>query len=252
MPNPFFSARIPPDLFEKIEQHIAETGESKTQILIQALATYVNHPIQTQEVSVSKGISIEMFTALEERVAALEQLLKTPKEFVINIENSSNQGQEGNGVVDASLNENNVISVDNDTDFLDPWLDTSTPISSVTPNNAVIKLNSDTLLLAPAASESIHQVDNADNATKNTEPQQPELFDMPQGSIGPYSELRMAEELGINRNKLRRHLERIEKGQIPPDTPLEATREGQIYHARYLGKPHGRKLWMATPVEPDF
>jgi hypothetical protein len=38
--KPFFSGRIPQDLFDVIEQRTKETGESKTQILIQALAAY--------------------------------------------------------------------------------------------------------------------------------------------------------------------------------------------------------------------
>jgi hypothetical protein len=43
--NPFFSGRIPQQLLDKIEQHIAETGSSKTSILIRALGTYLEFPI---------------------------------------------------------------------------------------------------------------------------------------------------------------------------------------------------------------
>lgn len=88
MPNPFFSGRIPQDLDERIKQYVAETGESKTDILINALATYLNYPVAPKSnpvVEVSKG----MFAALEERVAILEKLLKTPDNNVIDADNKS-------------------------------------------------------------------------------------------------------------------------------------------------------------------
>lgn len=74
--NPFFSGRIPPDLQARIEQHIAITGESKNQIVINALSSYLNHPVsQSNPTLVSNAISSlieERFNALENRIAAVE------------------------------------------------------------------------------------------------------------------------------------------------------------------------------------
>ena len=43
MPNPYFSGRIPPELFEHIEKFRETSGESKTELLIAALSTYTNY-----------------------------------------------------------------------------------------------------------------------------------------------------------------------------------------------------------------
>ncbi|ANV92014.1 hypothetical protein [Picosynechococcus sp. PCC 8807] len=40
MANPFFSGRIPQDLFDHVEKHRDTTGESKTDVLVKALAAY--------------------------------------------------------------------------------------------------------------------------------------------------------------------------------------------------------------------
>ena len=74
--NPFFSGQIPPDIQARIEQHIAKTGESKNQIIINALSSYLNYPVsQSSPTLVSNAISSlieERFNALENRIAAVE------------------------------------------------------------------------------------------------------------------------------------------------------------------------------------
>ena len=76
--NPFFSGRIPPDLYQHVEKHCKEVGESKTEILIKALSTYLNLPIpSTGENSTISApeVNKEMFEALEKRIEFLEKLL---------------------------------------------------------------------------------------------------------------------------------------------------------------------------------
>jgi hypothetical protein len=271
MPSPFFSGRIPVDLNNRINQHVAETGESKTQILINALAAYLNYPVKMQSAAPSSGVSLEMFTALVERVAALEQLLPSPETTIIASDNNSNIVQptvvNGDNSFDKSSDSDNsaFISLDIPETLSDPWLDTATTtpnpdnLIDKTDNNTatpVIKLNENTLLLAPpSVAESQIQLDNIDNTTKTSEPQQPKLFNESEEIIGPYSETRMAQELGLDRNKLRKHTGRIEKGEISTNTPLEVMRGSQLYHLEYQGKPQGkpqgRKLWKAKLVEPE-
>lgn len=74
--NPFFSGRIPPDLFKRAEQHCAETGETKTDILINALSAYLNHPVVRPVANVASPKAEERFKALEERLAVLELSFK--------------------------------------------------------------------------------------------------------------------------------------------------------------------------------
>jgi hypothetical protein len=73
--NTFFSGQIPSDLHERIERHIAETGESKTQIIVNALSTYLDHPGSQTDPIVSNAIKSlleEKFNVLEDRITALE------------------------------------------------------------------------------------------------------------------------------------------------------------------------------------
>jgi len=72
MVNPFFSGRVPEDLNKRIEQHCAETGESKTQLLINALSKYLDFPVKPPAPA---NVSPERFDQLEERVAELERKL---------------------------------------------------------------------------------------------------------------------------------------------------------------------------------
>ena len=44
--SPFFSGRIPQSLCDAIEEYRQQTNESKTEILIKALSSYINHPVE--------------------------------------------------------------------------------------------------------------------------------------------------------------------------------------------------------------
>lgn len=268
MPNPFFSGRIPVDLNERIKQHIAETGESKTQILINALVAYLSYPLKMQSAPSSSEVSLEMFTALLERVAALEKLLLSSETTAIASDNNSDIVQPIVINTDNELDnhpdsdKSAVISLNLPETLSDPWSDTATTtlkpenLIDKTDNNIVtpvISPNKNVLLLAPpSVPEDQSQLDNIDNITKTSEPQQPKLFNESEEVIGPYSETRMAQELGVDRNKLRKHAGRIEKGEISVSTPLEVPQGGQLYQLEYLGKPQGRKLWKAKLIEPEF
>ena len=51
--NPFFSGRIPQNLYNGIEDYRKETGESKTEILVKALAQYIGYKLEEKEPSIS-------------------------------------------------------------------------------------------------------------------------------------------------------------------------------------------------------
>ena len=73
--TPFFSSRIPPKLRERLEQHIAETGESKNQVLLNALEVYLNQISNFNLTLLNKtppNLLEEKIKSLEERLATLE------------------------------------------------------------------------------------------------------------------------------------------------------------------------------------
>ncbi|NBD18345.1 MAG: hypothetical protein GVY04_20085 [Cyanobacteria bacterium] len=66
MPNPFLGVRIPPELEQAIFERMQHTGQSKSDIVIAALETYLELPSCHQRL-----------TEVEERLAEVESALKT-------------------------------------------------------------------------------------------------------------------------------------------------------------------------------
>jgi len=66
MPNPFLGVRIPPELEQAIFERMQHTGQSKSDIVIAALETYLELPSCHQRL-----------TQVEERLAEVESALKT-------------------------------------------------------------------------------------------------------------------------------------------------------------------------------
>jgi hypothetical protein len=69
MTSPFFSGRIPQELYDRIDQCVKETGQNKTQIMINALSAYlgveISRPTNSNFVSELEQIK-ERLTVLEE------------------------------------------------------------------------------------------------------------------------------------------------------------------------------------------
>jgi hypothetical protein len=110
--NRFFSGRIPNELYEQAEKHCEETGNSKTEVLIKALSTYLNFPIAIPGkniVAPSPEVTKEMFKTLEERIKILEATLKALPGNVIGNNNSNNKG--------GNTEETEEINNDNDTEI---------------------------------------------------------------------------------------------------------------------------------------
>lgn len=86
--KPFFSGRIPRDLFNAIEKHIQKTNETKTQVLVNALVEYLElpSPRETEEINKDKINSLEnlvnthqqIIKQLENRISKLELGEKPP------------------------------------------------------------------------------------------------------------------------------------------------------------------------------
>ena len=75
--NPFFSGRIPQGLYDRIEEYREQTAESKTEILIRALAQYVDYPLEGDAPPPIKQTFEEIFSRLaiiESKIADYHQL----------------------------------------------------------------------------------------------------------------------------------------------------------------------------------
>lgn len=72
MPKPFISARVPETIDTAITERIARTGESRTDILLNALKAYLEGDIKTPR-SIDERLS-----ALEKEFALIKQKLKEP------------------------------------------------------------------------------------------------------------------------------------------------------------------------------
>ena len=82
MANPFFSGRIPPELNDRVNQYLAETGMGKTELLVEALAKFIGAPIKySPQPSLANQLEDH-----EQRLLALEALLPSSKGAVESVE----------------------------------------------------------------------------------------------------------------------------------------------------------------------
>jgi hypothetical protein len=117
--NPFFSGRIPQELFDHIEKRIEKSGESKTDILVQALAIYTGFdlPIQKEITQSPLAEKVEMLTLevelLKEKFNELELYQKRNKEIVS--QSKSNEKTKDINISQGVKDEPNLLSLITDT-----------------------------------------------------------------------------------------------------------------------------------------
>jgi hypothetical protein len=110
--SPFFSGRIPQELYDKAEEYCKETGKKKTELLIEALSTYLNFPVKTQTtnfVPQPAEVTKEMFESLQQQVNKLERLITQNQSNVITRHNNRSNGT-------ITLPDNTVVITDNSHD----------------------------------------------------------------------------------------------------------------------------------------
>ena len=84
MASPFFSGRIPQDLYDRIEQHTKETGENKTQVLINALFAYLSY--EMPKLGKSNIADIEL---IKDRISLLESSMVELRESSVRVKQMS-------------------------------------------------------------------------------------------------------------------------------------------------------------------
>lgn len=101
MASPFFSGRIPQELYDRVDQHIKESGEGKTQILINALSQYLGVEIsKSLSSNANKDLFLSELESLKERVSLLER--SQPKQLSLLSPDNTND----NKVITKSKNDN--------------------------------------------------------------------------------------------------------------------------------------------------
>ncbi|MBD2139774.1 hypothetical protein H6F32_20005 [Anabaena sp. FACHB-1237] len=88
MANPFFSGRIPQSLYDRVEEYISESGKSKTELLINALSSYLDFPVEAKETNNSNEELWIAIKELQKRLEVLEQ--GSIKKNVITSDNDDN------------------------------------------------------------------------------------------------------------------------------------------------------------------
>ena len=73
--KPFLAARIPHDLERALEAHIEESGETKTQLIINAIGSYIKWSADGD-----RPIASDRLSTLEAKVAEIGRLIKTPQQ----------------------------------------------------------------------------------------------------------------------------------------------------------------------------
>lgn len=73
MANPFFSGRIPQELFDKAEEYSKQSNKSKTDILVEALSLYLNVPIEVKKIVNDNEELWKAIKDLQEKVEKLEK-----------------------------------------------------------------------------------------------------------------------------------------------------------------------------------
>jgi hypothetical protein len=84
----FIAARLPQELYDRLETQAGDKKGEKTQIIIRAIAAYLDFPLKSTDTVADNS---ERFIALENRIAGLEQQFQEFKEIVISGNRTDNK-----------------------------------------------------------------------------------------------------------------------------------------------------------------
>ena len=109
MPNPYLSGRIPVELHKQVDEFLARTGETRTQMLIKAVSAYIGaeppplkvtgdrriDPLEQEVAELKGGLKslYEKFATLTTEIDTLKIEIKTITQSDNNIDNNDNTGK---------------------------------------------------------------------------------------------------------------------------------------------------------------
>jgi hypothetical protein len=247
--SPFFSGRIPQELYDKADEYCKETGKKRTELLIEALSTYLNFPVKTQTtnfVPQPAEVTKEMFESLQQQVNRLQKLLSQSQSAVILNDNGDNNQLPHNDTQPSVIRED---STDNNQLLRnDTQPDNATDNTEI--NNGVSEDSTEVAVL-----DSDNATDNKENQKVNTE--QNRVYDSITSAM-------VTEKTGLKQTQidgLRAKIVNQYKKQGKPLAPkflLEKPEEVKTknlitvdnnpYQLFYLGQnPKGQNLWSLKP-----
>jgi hypothetical protein len=133
MANPFFSGRIPPGLADKIDAHLLQTGETRSELLIRLLRAEVsdNNPDNTVDNTIDNTIDNKVFDLIA-RVEKLEQLVnhKTDNRIDKGSDNAIDNTSDNNLVEESDnthvITSDNIVDNKSSQSSDEDWVDLST------------------------------------------------------------------------------------------------------------------------------
>ncbi len=247
--SPFFSGRIPQELYDKADEYCKETGKKRTELLIEALSTYLNFPVKTQTtnfVPQPAEVTKEMFESLQQQVNRLEKLLSQSQSAVILNDNGDNNQLPDDDTQPSVIRED------------------STDNNQLLENDTERDNNTDNTEINSEVSEDSTEVTviNSDNATDNKENQD---VDREQNPVyDSITSAMVTEKTGLKQTQIDGFRAKIvnqykKHGKsLSPKSLLEKAEEvktnnvitvdNKPYQLFYLGQnPKGQNLWKLAP-----
>lgn len=115
--SPFFSGRIPQDLYDAIEKHRKDSGESKTDVLVKALSVYINHPVSWPPLS---GFQLDQsnprLEAIEREIQDLNSKIVRVYKYMASI-SAQNTAPVVNDIPDGQMVLEGITAVNGDNSF---------------------------------------------------------------------------------------------------------------------------------------
>ena len=124
----FIAARLPQELYDRLEATAGDKKGERTRIIIQAIAAYLDFPLPSTDTGADNN---ERFITLENRIAELEQQFQELKELVINRNRTDNK------------NKTPVITTDNSNDSTDNSIQSNIAVDNKGDNKSTVPIQSD-------------------------------------------------------------------------------------------------------------
>lgn len=226
MPNHFLSGRIDSKLFQQVEEYLARSGESKTEMLTKAVAAYIG-----AEIPSPKGTGDRRVDLLEQEVAELKGAVKSLYEKLTTLTPGieSPKGEiKPLAICNNSINSNDNIEEIEETNSSDNISDNDDNTSEITcPTEVTPAINDD---------KSFFEIDTT-RAARLTKLE-----------VKKFTDLR-----GAYNRKLKKDRQSLPERQIL-DCPIKMTPSSEVrigkipYDIFYVGQSkNGRNLWNLIP-----